>query len=495
MIIKHTLLPLLLLTALGITACSDSPSGSDGGNRPPETHLYLDPDGELRTTSSRQHIHWWGDDPDGFVAGYFISFDSLSWSFTTANDSIFTLRITGLDTTYMFYVRAVDGQGNRMYDDAGPHGPEPWTDVNHNGRYDEGEPYIDLGEWDPTPASIRYPIQNSPPIVTFTKGSNVPDTTFTVASFSWTGTDVDGDETIREYLYALNDTVNPSSWKSLPRSQTFLTLTEKDGIREGDNAFYLKAVDIAGASSGIIRMPDSTGVWFVRKPRTELLLVRDYNLIDETGTFYTTIADSLMNGRFRGCDVFDMKVGATSTKKGSFVPPFINPTLIETFKLFKYIIWYSDNSPSIDIAQIALTQYTTAGGHVLFTASFPESSVDPRGGITDFAPVDSLSPQSITFVPANTLVNADPESPGYPQLQRDSKTTLVAFVKELYKKINASVMYRFEAGPRWNGNPVVGVRSGDRRFVIFSIPLHRFNGLGTVGQLIQQIFTQEFGAR
>jgi hypothetical protein len=41
----------------------------------------------------------------------------------------------------------------------------------------------------------------------------VPEITFTVATFSWIGSDLDGDETIREYQYALNDTVNPASWR------------------------------------------------------------------------------------------------------------------------------------------------------------------------------------------------------------------------------------------------------------------------------------------
>ena len=250
----RSFLPVLALLAL-LAACSETPN-NPRENLPPETYISLTPDGDLRTTTSRQHIHWWGDDPDGFVAGYQISFDNVSWTFTSSNDSVFALSLSGSDTTYAFHVRAIDDQGNGRWDSDGPYGSEPYTDSNGNGRYDSGEPFVDFGLADPTPADLRYPIQNSPPVVRFTQGSDVPETTFTIASFSWIGSDLDGDETIREYQYALNDTLDAASWKSLSPTTTFITLRAADGLREGENAFYLRAVDIAGATSRIIRLAD-----------------------------------------------------------------------------------------------------------------------------------------------------------------------------------------------------------------------------------------------
>jgi hypothetical protein len=477
------------------STCSDAPSDAPLTNRPPETSLSLMPDSTIAPTTSRLHIHWWGDDPDGFVAGFLISFDGNTWTYTAANDSVFTLTLSGSDTAFVFSVRAVDNQGNRRYDAAGPYGAEPFVDRNGNGRYDEGEPFTDLGLADPTPATLRFPVYNTPPRVEFVKGSNPPDTTFTVASFTWVGTDLDGDETIKEYLYALNDTLNAASWKVLPRSQTFITLSEKDGLRPGDNAFYLKAVDIAGASSPIIRMPEAAGTWFVRRPVNDLLIVDDYGSTDETNNYYRSVADTLLGGRFRGADVLDIKLGATSTKRGKNVPPYINPTFIETLKLFKYVIWYCDNNPTLDLAQISLPPYQQWGGKVVYTASFPESAVDPRGGITDFAPIDSMAPVPITFVPQNTLMNPDAESPGYPVLRRDTKGVPVAFIRSLSRKINAYNLYRFAEDSRWEGRPVVAVRSGDHRFVLFSVPLSRFDGDGTAGAALWTVFTQEFGVR
>ena len=482
------------LLLLFLAGCTEQPS-SPHDNQPPETYMALQPDGELRRTTSKQNIHWWGDDPDGFIAGFFISFDEKDWHFTSSNDSLFALKLSGTDTTYSFFVRAVDNQGNRRYDENGPYGPEPFTDRNGNGKWDEGEPYVDLGLWDPTPASLDYPIENSPPVVEFSQGSDVPDTTFTVATFSWIGRDLDGDETILRYQYSLNDTTNESSWITLPRSTTFLTLHESDGLSEGDNVFYLRAIDIAGAQSRIIRMPDTSGVWYVKKPKTDLLIVDDYGPVDASSSFYNSIADTLFGGRFRNADVFDIKSGASSTVRGVNLPPYINPTFIETLKLFRYIIWYTDNNPTLSVAQLALPQYQLSGRFILYTASFPESAIDPRGGITDFAPVDSLSPESIRFVPMGVVMEPDAESPDYAPIVRDNGGVPVAFIRELYKKINAKNMYRFEEKSNWEGRPVVAVRSGDRRFVLFGVPLHRFNGSNNVGDLIFRIFYNEFGVR
>ncbi|MDH7515120.1 MAG: hypothetical protein QHI48_04510 [Bacteroidota bacterium] len=476
-------------------SCSENPVGAPRENIPPETYLSLRPDSALRPSTSRLHIHWWGDDPDGFVAGYFISFDGVTWNFTRSTDSVFACTFSGTDTTFTFSVRAVDDQGNHVYDCASPYGPEPFTDLNGNGKHDAGEPFVDLGLWDPTPAVLRFPVVNTPPMVRFVPGSDVPDTTFTVASFAWTGTDADGDGTIAEFRYALNDTLDPASWRSLPRSQTFITLTARDGIRPGDNAFYIKAVDIAGAESPIIRMPRNGRSWFVRVPRTDLLIVDDYGPVDETAVYYRSVLDTLLGGRYRDADVLDIKYGATSTTRGIFVPPYVNPTLIETFKLFRVVLWYGDNNPTLDLAQLSLPAYQQAGGRILFTASFPESVIDPRGGITDFAPVDSISPLLITFIPAGTLLEPDPSTPGYPVLARDTKGTPVAFVRALYRKINALDLYRLAPDPRWNGRPVVAVLSGDRRFALFSVPLHRFDRDGNVGTLFFELFTREFGLR
>lgn len=134
-----------------------------------------------------------------------------------------------MDTSYTFYVAAVDNYGNGKYDyqvirNGINFGAEPYEDKNGNGIYDIGEPFIDIGNIDPTPAKFKFPIKNSPPEISFQKNSDVPETTFTAASFAWNVTDIDGNETIEKIYIALNDT---SSFIEIPGHISFITIVAK----------------------------------------------------------------------------------------------------------------------------------------------------------------------------------------------------------------------------------------------------------------------------
>ena len=109
-------------------SCTEPITGSVE-NQPPQTYLSLFPDSVIAPGSTLKKISWWGDDPDGFVVGFRISFDSVNWGYTTKNDSTFLLTISGNDSTFRFYAAAVD----------------------------------DKGAVDPSPASNLYPVINTPP--------------------------------------------------------------------------------------------------------------------------------------------------------------------------------------------------------------------------------------------------------------------------------------------------------------------------------------------
>jgi len=85
----------IVVLALIIT-CAKNPfhpekKATPPGNQPPETYLFLFmiPDTivtqdsvkidttitEIDTTASKQVLHWWGDDSDGQVIGYYIQWD------------------------------------------------------------------------------------------------------------------------------------------------------------------------------------------------------------------------------------------------------------------------------------------------------------------------------------------------------------------------------------------------------------------------------------
>jgi hypothetical protein len=458
--VTRTLSYLAVVVVL-LAGCSKEFSNQPISNQPPKTYLTLFPDDSLRRTTSQQHFHWWGVDPDGFVAGYYFSLDNIRWSFTTATDSIFTLRLNRTDTTYTFYVAAIDNRGLL----------------------------------DPQPATLRFPIQNSAPSVSFLLNSTVPETTYTVSSFQWVGTDIDGNETIVNYFYAMDDTTNPSRWKSLSGASNLVTLSKSDGLTEGNHAFYLKAQDIAGSFSRIVRMPDSGKVWYVREPKGDFLIVRDYLPSDLSAAFYKDMFDTLMAGRLGTKDILDIKKGSSAISRGKFVPPLINPTLTETFKLFKYIFWYSDNAPSLDIAQTTLPGFKKAGGKILFTAGFPQN-ISAQGGLGDFAPIDNIEASFFTSIllSRDTVRSVDP---AYPTLVRDTLGFIYTFPRGILPKVDARILYKMQPSTRWSGQPVMGVKDADQpSFVLLAAILHRF---GTppdnVAAFLRRVYKIEFGVQ
>jgi hypothetical protein len=238
-------LPLLIL--LLVLACSKDFSDNPKPNQPPDTFISFFTENELNATISRQTISWWGDDPDGIVVGYIYTFKESpenveiwsidsphpDWTFTTKTTETFNLKLSGADTVYTLLVKAIDD--------------------NH--------------ATDPTPAVQRFPIINSNPQIEFPVGTDVPETTFTVASFTWTASDLDGDDTIAKFQYILDDTTDDDNWIELDAATQSITLTFADGLSGGEHIFYLRALDIAGASSKIIRMPRTEDdMWFVKEP-------------------------------------------------------------------------------------------------------------------------------------------------------------------------------------------------------------------------------------
>ncbi|MDZ7332962.1 MAG: hypothetical protein ONB31_13365, partial [candidate division KSB1 bacterium] len=266
----------LMLVGLGfllvVSSCGQRLTDQPLPNQPPNTYLTFFPDSTLATTTSRQVLHWWGDDPDGRVVKFLLTWNTsvpvpsqlipadppLGWQVTTATSDTFSLKFLQLDTIYTFRVSAVDDQGLV----------------------------------DPTPATQSFPVANSRPQVEFVPGTEIPETTFTVASFYWKGTDLDGDETIAFYEYVLDDT--NGTWNSVPGSMPFVNLKLPDAISNANHVFYLRAIDIAGVPSPIVRMPKKElQIWHVKRPTGKILLIDDYEVVDADEVLYQQTLDSL----------------------------------------------------------------------------------------------------------------------------------------------------------------------------------------------------------
>ncbi len=198
-----TNIAVILLLIIALISCTEMANEPRNENKAPETNISLFPDNadSINQQKSRLQVHWWGEDPDVIVIGSYLKRDGIddNWGFTTSNDSLFSLPIGSADTTYVLEVIAVDIEGNSQYDTSvmwnGENiGPEPFVDKNGNGVWDDGEYYYDIGMIDQSPASMKFPIKNSPPEVEWNKESVIPEETFPVITVAWDATDLDGDE-------------------------------------------------------------------------------------------------------------------------------------------------------------------------------------------------------------------------------------------------------------------------------------------------------------
>lgn len=496
---------LIIILFIGLTSCKDKVADIPIENQPPETGLFLYPDNSINSQPSKINIHWWGDDPDGLIVGFYFSFDKINWTFTNLNDSLFALQIGAKDTNYTFYVSAVDNNGNGIYDseinqNGISYGAEPFNDLNGNKIHDSNETFTDIGLIDPTPAKQDFPIQNSAPIIFWNELSILPDTSFPVMSFGWEAEDIDGNETIETINISLNDTSNLSNIVSLNGAVRRITLRANDfqssnplmeimidgseaninlqklpGLKFNDNnKLFVQAVDISGAKSKYIVLPDSNETWYVKKPKGKILIVDDYSTQDNSDVFYNSVFDSLgLTGKF---DVYDFHKQA---------PPYINVTFLETLKLFDYLFWYSDNNPSLDLASNSTQKYLDAGGKVAFSLQFPQT-VDLTF-LQSFLPITSDSSSFRISLLGGTKITS--YSPEYPNLELSSG---IFRVRSFYlNTLGAIPIYYF---PDKELNGFIGFSSTDKKIFFIGVPLSKSNGgNANVKNLLDHIFFDDFG--
>ncbi len=497
-----------LFSALIIFACSETLTDNKIANEPPDTKLFIFPDSSISKQQSRLRIHWWGDDPDGLVIGYYYSWDGINWSFTDKNEILFTLQIGASDTSYIFHVAAVDNSGNGKYDQSVfqnglNFGTEPFIDANSNGLYDSGEKYFDIGLIDPTPAMQEFPIKNSPPSIKWNDLSAVPDTSYPVMTFAWSASDIDGDESIISINIALNDTTN---FVTIDGSIRLITIRTKQFdtdnplmdiyingqpnftadvklpglLFNSNNKFFIRSVDVSGAASKFISLPADDKNWFVKKPRGKILVIDDYVTADQSAQFYREKFDSLQGSALKNnYDVWDLKRNPS---------PYAATTFLETIKLYNALFWYSDNSPTLDLASTSIQTYLNSGGKVFFSMLLPRT-IDLEQ-MQSFLPVDSFDQLFITSVVAGADIVPDSALSHYPSL----KTTDPVFIVRTFypSQTSASTLYYINSS-QVTGNNIVGLRNNDNNLYFLAMPLNKSNAMGgTVVELLNRIFFEEF---
>jgi hypothetical protein len=384
-----------------------------------------------------------------------------------------------------------------------------------------------------------FPIRNTPPTISFLPNPNdisiaqrLPDTSFTVITLGFKGADADGDNTLASYRIALNDSGPNAVWTNVSLRDTIVTLVvprarsdvaastvtadlysgsflgrrligQVQGLRlDATNVLYAEARDVAGEYSVPIRLPGPGDRMFVRKPRGRLLLINDYTNFDADLAQATVTAAlaSVGGGAFAQVDVMNIAFGLTPNEKesgklGRLVPQFVDPALVQTFLLYDYVVWYSDQLPALAVAQQSVFPYLQNGGRVIFSTMFLNTT-DPRGALRDFAPIDSvasvdlspsrpLPPPAVagdSRLPANLVVFADSTDPSniYPQLALNSSPGIHSvFMRPLYRRSDARYLYHLSADPRipqrYFGTPNIAVVDGQNTIFFIGLPLHLLN--------------------
>lgn len=507
-----------VLLTLILLSCSDQISNPEG-NQPPDTGLFLYPDSTISQQPSRLEVHWWGDDPDGVILGFYFKWEGIDtiWKFTTSNDSIFSLPIGSADTTYNLLVSSVDTEGNRKFDskifqNGIDYGTEPFIDFNKNGIREENEPFFDIGLIDPTPASLVFPIKNTAPVLEWDELSVLPDTSFPVMTFRWNASDLDGEESIQSINISLNDTINIVS---LDGSVRLITVRIKDlnasspemeilingsdqniyselltGMQlDSPNKFFVQAVDLSGASSNTIMLPDSNDVWYVRKPKGQVLIFDDFagsSTSDPLAkSFYRNMFNTIGSGSLQGkFDEYDL---------ANQPLPFENVTLYETIKLFKYTFWYSVSNPRLDLLNLVTNKYLQQGGKIAFSMTFQDSNAVfafDLSTLQGFLPIDAVS----NTIPLGFLLSGADVLPSSPQVLYPSlKTTEpVAYFRTFSPNSIVSTEIYDISSSQISGN--IALLTNDKSEFFIGLPLHLCNGGdANVDELLEKVFFDEFG--
>jgi photosystem II stability/assembly factor-like uncharacterized protein len=528
---NNHLLYSILVILLAAAGCTKEITEQPLANQPPVTYLWLYPDSTILEGASTQHIRWWGDDPDGIIKGYLFASGKLTltggttdnpvggWRWKTTNDTVIAFPLLVRHDTFQVLVRGVDNTFGGVLPDQALVWltPQAYWDRNEDGMFDSGDVALTFPQnsIDPKGATLGMPVRNQPPAVTFAPNPNdpsammqQPDTTYTAATFSWVGTDPDGDKTIAGYRLALNDT---TTWLTVQGNVTLVTLfvprsvsdTARGAVSadlysgkflnrqrigslpglllDSPDTLYLQAVDIAGDMSPITRLPQSGKTWFVKKPRWRVLTVVDYIYSDSSEAArqyrlaFSTITDPTLTGYDeinigRGISTEDKKNAAAGTANprfGVLVPPFIDPAFIYTLYLYDYVFWYTDKYPSMRVAQYSLFPYYTTvfGGHkgkVIYSTSF-ELNPDPSGLLRDFAPIDSVSSVDLSSatvrlprigdsrIPGGYMVLPDSQDQEFPTLKFNLTGLPFIYLRPIYRRADAHYIYHMQTDTR---NPV-----------------------------------------
>lgn len=442
-------------------------------------------------------LNWSGEDKDGYVIGYEISFDSLTWTFTDKQDSTFRFSINSNSDTadIKFYVRAIDNNQNK----------------------------------DLSPAFLKIPIKNTLPTIAFDQNMIKGDSIFSVFSLLWTATDLDGNETLDSVYLKVNN----SEWFSISKNYNFASFVpvnaETDGTTEatvyggvnainlnkrikglvvgGSNKIYIKVKDQSGAESAL----DSMSAFILKKKTSDLLVLDAFNIATTPNA--DVVYKQAISEAFGAADFYDFY-----RLNKAYIPKYWNPTFRLFLNLYDKVFIYSDNSQSataggmiLEDAASAFQNYLNNNGKMFIATDISNNAspnnFDKNSTLYQYTPVDSFQTfyaanQKATLPVDSLLIPNAVNAIGYPTLKVSNFSDAVDpfFIKQsalpLYtgqiRKTNGVIATRVLAGKSTNFN-------NQTNMIFFSTDLFKLAGdADTNGQtdelkkLFQQILNVEF---
>lgn len=440
----------------------------------------------LDTTASKQLISWWGEDPDGEIIGYYYRWNFQNEPiFTTAEAGTFYVPIQQKYDVFDFEVYAMDNDS----------------------------------AVDPVPAKLSFPVFNSTPTISFRNKSNptapagrpnVTSYTFTTRTFVWDALDPDGNETVMEILWALDDTTD---WNVIERTNgvlpDHLTLTESI-LTEGYHQFFIKARDIASAESNTIMFPDPNddevpNNWYVKAPQGDVLLIDDFaqDQVNKTvQTFYADILEELYGPDGYSIWEIGSTFGDNAVNRENALP--YTPTDIEAnFSYFSKVVWFSFlGKPHISEAGLSITKYIKNGGHIFITNG-NEQVPDTTWTFTNIDSVYQLNPGGRLFPGLDVVADFGDEDLNE-QLTLQTGQLIGNRVSALIPGKQAGTRTIFsmihpdstELNVPYEGMPAVGVLYEpayiEGESIYFSLPLHYCFGKDNIKTVLEYILNEEF---
>jgi len=496
----HALLLLFLFSTLIYwNGCKETINGELSENQPPSTNLTVERinRGNDFRLSSQIQISWFGNDPDGFVAGFEYAINDTSegnFTFTTKTDSVFILPITSGQQTddVLFKVRAVD----------------------------------DKGLADPVGASLVYPIVNSIPQVSINSNQSPPDTLFSVSSFGWNFSDPDGLLNLASTEIAINDTIN--GWVNIPFTedddgQLFISL-EVDNSTAGTNdaqvflgrsystlqvngenlsvpvnvgarnTFYVRAVDAAGSASEL----DSLS-WYIKEQKSNTLFLNDYS--GPSASNRQQFHLSLLQQNGISPDIWIINDGDVSQDKvalSNAFPAVIDPTLIKTLSKWDHIYWISnDLDRNITYAQEILDEFFDNGGTSFI--NIPMKNIDEEDPVFNFLPVDSIQTGQFLILEDSLVTPTDAAITNTLRVESGSFALSGVFpvkgVSGSTSLYQANFVRRTATGGvrAYNDYQFVTIENTEGNVIYFSLDLSNLNGNNNISDMIQEVVIERLG--